>query len=344
MHHGSTILSFSDLVKDESKAPFVFERRAASILFNIIKANPVDGPFLLPANVCPIVPLVLYKAKRAFEFIDISLQTFCMDHDAIIARWLKPGKRPAGIIYVRSYGAILDTSNVFSIVKTLSPNAMIIDDRCLCPPDFSRFLPSNTNAVLYSTGYGKYADIGFGGYSVVSADLPYIRCDLPFSPNDLDEVVRQYKRSLFSRSKFIYKDSDWLDTTPPDITWSSYQSLVEQECGRALSIKSSINSIYAAGISPNMQLAQLFQWWRFNMLVDNSSDVLDAIKSKGFFASGHYDSLAGLFGPGDAPNAEKLHKKVINLFNDRYFDVEKAKALTSFLASLNLSYSGRLFK
>lgn len=341
---GSTTLNSSASTIIEPSARFIFEQRAATVLFNILNTCPENGPFLLPANICPIVPMVLHKAKRLFEFIDISPKTLCMDDDAIIQRWLKPGRRPAGIIYVRSYGAIFDTTAIFAKIKSLSPHALIIDDRCLCPPDFSCSLAPNIDALLYSTGYAKYADLGFGGFGVINVSLPYISSELPFCAVDLQELVKSYKQCLLARKRFSYKESDWLDTTAPNMSWEHYQSLAEQECRRVSSMKCLMNSIYAARVAQEAQIPEVFQFWRFNILVDNSIDVLEAIKEENLFASSHYESLAGLFGPGHAPNAEKIHRHIINLFNDRYFDVEKAIKMTDLLGRLKLSHPGSFFK
>lgn len=332
------------VMKAKAIGRFVYEQRAATVLFNIIKNCPADGLFLLPANVCPIVPLVLLKAKRKFEFVDISPETLCMDHDAIMSRWMKTSERPAGIIYVRSYGAVFDTSTIFSKIKSLSPNSLVIDDRCLCSPDFNGELLPNTDAILYSTGYAKYVDIGSGGFGLISNELPYFRSELPFSATDLDELTCSYKSCLATRESYSYKDSDWLDTTAPELDWVQYRSLVEKERDKASVLKNTINSIYSAGVPCEAQLVNEFQAWRFNIFVKDNSSVLDVIRRAGLFASSHYESLAGVFGPGDAPVAEKIQRQVVNLFNDRYFNAEKAVMLTSLLASLKLTHSGYFFK
>lgn len=341
----STNLNSDAVVMNNKIVPrFVYEQRAATVLFNIIKSSPLNGCFLLPANVCPIVPLVLLKAKRRFEFIDVSPETFCMDHDALMKRWMKPGEKPAGIIYVRSYGAVFETSAIFAKIKSISPDSVIIDDRCLCAPEFNEASLSSTDAILYSTGYAKFVDLGFGGFAVISDKLPYCRSVLPFSVTDLEAVIEKYKNCLATRKYYNYKDGNWLDTTAPVMSWARYRSLVEKECERASKIKNSINAVYTSGIPQEVQLAGEFQSWRFNILVRNNSNVLEVITKEGFFASKHYDSLAGIFWPGDAPIAEKIQRHVINLFNDRYFDIEKASALTKLLARLKLTNQESFFK
>jgi hypothetical protein len=320
-----------------------FERRASTVMFNLLRSHGVEGPFLLPANVCPIVPMVFFKARRPFEFVDIAPGTLCMDHDAIIDRWSISKDRPAGLLYARTYGAVFETTDLFSAIKSRSPDALIVDDRCLCPPDFSGMLAPHADAALFSTGYAKHVDIGFGGYGMLREGVPYARTESSYSDSDLEEVTGQYKDALRTRTPFLYRESDWLDTAIPEETWVSYRERVEQEFTAASGLKQDINSIYASRLPPEIQLPSEFQSWRFNIQVKDKGAVIEVIRRAGLFASGHYDSLAGLFGPGLAPFAETLHRHVINLFNDRYFSHEQAEHLTDVLADSELLRPGPLF-
>ncbi|MBN8450690.1 MAG: hypothetical protein J0M13_17140 [Candidatus Accumulibacter sp.] len=287
--------------------------------------------------------MVFFKAQRPFEFIDIARDTLCMNHDAIIDRWSVPNNRPAGILYVRTYGAVFKTTDLFSAIKSRSPDALIVDDRCLCPPDFSGTLAPHSDAALFSTGYAKYVDIGFGGYGVLRDDMRYAHTGSDYSDEDLDEVTNRYKRTLRTRASFSYRDSDWLDTAIPRESWESYRVRVEQELGVASGIKLVTNSIYASRLPQDLQFPSVFQSWRFNIQVRNKEAALDAIRRGGLFASGHYDSLAGMFGPGRAPLAETLHRYVINLFNDRYCSPEQAEHLLYMLLDCKHLSPGPLF-
>jgi hypothetical protein len=287
--------------------------------------------------------MVFYKARRPFEFIDIAPDTLCMDHDALVERWSKPHNRPAGLVYVRTYGAVFDASDVFASIKALSPHALIVDDRCLCSPDFSGTLAPHIDVALYSTGYAKYVDIGYGGFGVIDDGIPYARTESAFNGRDLDKMTEEYKHALRTQTGFSYTDSNWLDTTMPQETWAAYRERVKQEFFRISETKTVINSIYSARLSPEIQFPGTFQSWRFNIQVQEKAAVLDAIRREGFFASGHYDSLAGLFGPGNAPFAQTVHRHVINLFNDRYFSPDQAIKLTDLLADFEVLTPGPLF-
>lgn len=320
-----------------------YEQRAATVLFNLIRTHLLQGPFLLPVNICPIVPLVFFKAGRPFEFIDIMPATLCMDHDKLISRWLAPGPKPAGLIYVRTYGAIFDTLDIFSEIKRLTPNALIVDDRCLCPPAFCDITPNNTDAVLFSTGYAKFVDVGLGGFGVIREGIPYVRADLSFNVQDLEKLIYSYKSSLARKVRFCYCESDWLDTRPPDISWGDYQKMVTLEFSKALEVKSQINRIFASQLPAEIQFPAALNSWRFNIHVLEKDALLDLINREGLYASGHYEPLTNSFGPGHAPVAEKVHRHVINLFNDRYFCPDQALKLVNVLNNSKLLKPGDLF-
>ncbi len=58
-------------------------------------------------------------------------------------------------------------------IKENHPDLLLIDDRCLCVPDLEPDLSSPAEVILYSTGYGKIVDLGFGGYACLSGNLAY---------------------------------------------------------------------------------------------------------------------------------------------------------------------------
>jgi hypothetical protein len=53
--------------------------RASAILYNLLKSQDNTDPWLLPANICPIVPLTFFKAGVPFELVDISAENLHMD-------------------------------------------------------------------------------------------------------------------------------------------------------------------------------------------------------------------------------------------------------------------------
>lgn len=312
----------------------VYEQRASTVLANLIGAQPGNGPFLLPENVCPIVLLVLLKLGRAFELIDISPVSLCMDHSRVFDRWSDPSlPAPAGLVYVRTYGFLEDVADFYSHLKSLSPDSLLIDDRCLCAPSFEAPRGDDADAILYSTGYGKVVDIGFGGYACLKPVVRYERRSAPLDVARLAALTTDYKDALATGRTLHYRDSDWLDFGDPPMRWDDYRRIVESECAASLDRKRAINQVYAEGLPKRVQFPAAFQSWRFNLNLADKSGVLNAIQAAGLFASGHYDSLAVLVGQRPGPVATTLHAHVVNLFNDQHFDIGRAHLLVERLRS-----------
>ncbi len=62
---------------------YIQEIRAVKTLYNFLKLNQFTKPFLIPANVCAILPLTFLKANATFEFVDISTDNYCIDQNTV---------------------------------------------------------------------------------------------------------------------------------------------------------------------------------------------------------------------------------------------------------------------
>jgi hypothetical protein len=295
--------------------------RASAILFNIVARQAKTFPWLLPANICPIVPITFLKAQVPFEFVDISPATLCMDLKQA-GDLIKRGKF-GGLLYAHTYGEPSTPVEFFSTLKNLDPELTIIDDRCLCVPDIEPI--NSADVVLYSTGYAKIVELNFGGYAFLRDDLEYHSFSLPFDPADLEEMEQLYKQAIQKREKFISPNNNWLQIDPPFPAWYDYSLQIESKRKDSLAHRSTLNSIYESRLPKEIQLPPGYQVWRFNIRVKNKPKILSAIFDAGLFASSHYVSMAGIMADGFAPHAGTLADEVINLFNDEHFDEEKAR-------------------
>lgn len=296
--------------------------RASAILYNLLMGRADSRPWLLPANICPVVPITFLKAQVPFEFVDISPATLHMDLNQAEER-VKRGKF-GGLLYAHTYGELSTPLDFFSAMKSPTPDLLILDDRCLCVPDLE---PIHTGAdmILYSTGYAKIAELGFGGYAFLRDEFEYHPVSLPFDPTHHEEMERNYKQAVQKRERFVYQDSDWLKIDPPFPAWYDYSRQIETRRKASVIQRRSLNRIYESNLPKEVQLPPRYQTWRFNIRVENKSQILDAIFSAGLFASSHYASLAGIMADGFAPHAGALADEVVNLFNDEHFDEGKAR-------------------
>ena len=294
--------------------------RACAILYHILASQKEGKPWLLPANICPIVPITFLKARLPFEFVDVSAETLHMDLGQAEDR-IKQHKL-GGLLYAHTYGEPSTPTDFFNEIKSLNPELLIVDDRCLCIPEFDA--QSSADVTLYSTGYAKIVDLQFGGYALLENDLTYQTRSLTFNAADHAEIERAYKKAVKERTRFIYNDMDWLETDTYLPEWEDYRLQIESGLKESLARRARLNEIYASRLPLELQLPQEYQMWRFNIRVKNKSKVMRAIFEAGLFASSHYASLTGIMAEGSAPHADTLADEVINLFNDHHFDVDMA--------------------
>jgi len=297
--------------------------RASAILYNLLKSQDNTKPWLLPANICPIVPITFFKAGIPVEFVDISAETLHMDLKQAEVR-LKRGTF-GGILYAHTYGEPSTPSDFFQHVKSHHPDLMLIDDRCLCIPDLEPNSAMIADAVLYSTGYAKMVELNFGGYAFLKDDKSYLPAHLPFNPNAHEEIESGYKQAIQNRTPYVYTDSNWLQTDADLPAWYDYRQQIADGLKTSLQHRDALNAIYTNHLPVEIQLPQEYQSWRFNLRLKNKDNVLRTIFSAGLFASSHYASLAGIMAPGQCTQAEALANEIINLFNDHYFDPQKAE-------------------
>ncbi len=297
--------------------------RASTILYNLLMHREAKLPWLLPANICPIVPITFLKAKTSFEFVDISAQTLHMDlaQAELQVRTHKFG----GLLYAHTYGESSTPNKVLNELKQQDESILLIDDCCLCIPELEPDLTNPADVRLYSTGYAKVVDLGFGGFALLKDGLSYEATHLSFDSQAHEKIERDYKRAVEYRLPFVYQDSDWLRTDTHSPSWDEYCGQIKSALKLSLAHRTRLNEIYATRLPVEIQLPTEYQQWRFNIRIRNKAEVLKAIIDAGLFASSHYASLAGIMAEGQCPQAEVLADEVINLFNDHHFDAQKAE-------------------
>ncbi len=303
----------------------ILAARAATILYDLLAKRNDRRRFLLPANICPIVPITFFKAGVPIEFVDIRGDTLNMDMGEAEARLVQGAGMYGGVLYAHTYGDPSTPDESLGGLKKRFPELLLIDDRCLCVPDLDPREDKAADVILYSTGYAKIVDIGFGGYAFIQDEVPYAHRQMPFKEEDLAALEAEYRACTEAGGQYRYKDSDWLQTETQLPAWPDYRTQVRAALTASLRHRQEINAVYNSRIPSQAQLPQQFQLWRFNARVPDKRRVLDAIFGEGLFASSHYASLDGIMGSGGGSNASRLAGQVINLFNDHHFTLEMAE-------------------
>lgn len=221
--------------------------RAAAILQNLLRSRHAPRPYLIPANVCPVVIEAFEAAGQAFELLDIAADDLALDR-ALIRQRLEEGSC-GGIVFVRTYGFRGEVD--FRDLKQQQPDLLVIDDRCLCRPDWEGSdLSPGADVTLYSTGYAKYVDLGFGGFA-------------------------------------HWREAEGLE----ERSEPEYAERLARALPEADEHKARLNAIYQAELPAEIQFPPGFHDWRFHIRVPGSEILLARLKEAGLFASRHYPAL-----------------------------------------------------
>lgn len=304
----------------------VFNTRATSILYSFLLQNKGKGSWMIPVNICHLIPACFIKANCPFEFIDVGKKHLSINENEVIHRLTKAPLKYSGILTVRNYGEDKVQNTFFNRIKKTAPHLKIIDDACLSYPNFSDEIPDLVDLELYSTGYSKPVDIGFGGFAKLHMkDHLGTDFNLDFDEHALSDMNRDYVNSCESSNLVedsVFK-SDWLNFKIIDK--DKYIEEVKMSLQKAMSHKNKLNKIYDKFIMSKLKEKRLSSNWRYNIRCDNSNYVLEKINEQGLFASQHYFPLNKVFGKGLCPIWEKTYATILNLFNDYRFNDEKAK-------------------
>lgn len=270
----------------------LFEDRAASVLYKVL-TKIKNKKFILPLNICPIVPDTFLKANKEFEFCDISLDTLCMDENLILKK-ISNDNTIDGILFVKTFGIELNVDPLFKKIKSINKNIFIIDDMCPCMQEFDYDIEKSfSDMALFSSGYSKYIDLGYGGYGFLKDD----NFKNVFDDKANTKEFLEYKYKILEQISVMIKH------------------------------KIALNSIYIENIPKHLHLGEKFNNWRFSILVKNKDKILKEIfKIDGLFASSHYPQIDFEYSlnPIKDSNTKKIHDEILNLFNDFRFTQEKA--------------------
>lgn len=280
-------------------ANLVTSYRANKVLFNFLKSNHLAGTVILPANICPDVVDTLRYAGNSLYFVDIDARTLCLDWQQVQS----VVKEAVAVLAVHTYGLEDDFNVQFAALRAINPEIAIIDDRCLCMPELEE--PNSTaDLILYSTGEKKQVELNKGGIGYVADDWNYEEINVPENDVLTNETWNLDEKALLAKMDAVIKH------------------------------KERLNAIYRKNLPASIKLPAHYQHWRFNIIVHNKEEILNALFDAGLFASGHYKPQAE--GCNVATN---LYSLVINLFNDFYYTEEQAKKCCEIINQLHIKHN-----
>ena len=310
----------------------VVAHRASGIIYRLVRQYP--GCYILPANVCPIVPLTIILAGSVVKFVDISKDTWCLDEKETVGI-LKDNLSYRGVFFVHTYGCNYNPQSFFSSLKSISNEIIIVDDKCLCVPSVEG--PSTVaDMTLFSTGYAKYVDFGHGGFCFLKDGISLSQEYVDYSGFDIEAL---YKDCFKNRRKLQDVPNGWLDAEVSNEYGSGYFKDIKSAKCIIAQKKNCINSIYDVAFASFDRLGNDYNNWRYNILVKNKDIVLSNIFASGLFASSHYQPSSELFCDTIFSNSKWLYEHIINLFNDKYITEAQAIKMVGVLTSTNCSKS-----
>lgn len=322
-------------------ARVVTDARAAAIIHNLARCAPLEGPFLLPANICPIVPMAVLKAGRTVEFHDIDPDDLCLDAALTLAR-CRDGSRPvAGVIFARTYGYMGARADaLFAALKRIDPAILLIDDRCAAVPDTRPPPAGAADAIVYSTGRGKCVDLDGGGFAWLRPGVAYKASAPPYRPAALRRIEAAEKIHKADGTPMFTAGSagrllaeDWLEAVPAAPgAWDALRARIAAAAPGIAAHKTRMNALYQARLPASVRLPVGFHDWRFQIRVPGKRRLLRSIFAAGHFAGDHYHPASRLFGHPPAPQADRLYDSVVNLFNDHNVDADQVKAIAAIVA------------
>ena len=278
---------------------------------------------LIPSNICETVPATYWKAGLRVKFVDISRQDFLPDEKQILNN-VRQDTTIKILHYNHTYGCATEKQeHLFELIKSEFPKIIIIDDKCLCPPELNLTANHYADMYLYSTGPVKVVDIGYGGFAHINSRMNYSEFALQYDEEAEIIFNAHIKKCHAEKCRVDMKIAmgNWL-CTKYDFDAQNYFHEVKVMIDKVKEHKREINLIYD---ELKGKLPEQYNLWRFNLIVKNNEECLKALFDNGLFASKHYMSLGnGYFGEEKTPMADWLESHVINLFNDFRFNKEQA--------------------
>ena len=305
--------------------------RASSILYNWLLSNDIKGRVLIPCNICETVPSTYIKAGLDVSFADISLKDYEMDESEMLSFC---NQYPEGIIHFNHTFGHVD-KNKYNLLADIQNkyHVRIVDDCCLCIPEFEVEENSPFDIRLYSTGHVKPVDIDTGGYAFIQDKYEYLINDFSFDPKSEEKFENHISRCRKDFEKVDEKilKGNWLNLDF-NIPEKQYFLTLRQHKDKVIKHKKSLNNIYKS-LPGSMPME--FNNWRYNLIVENQDECIKSLFEEGLFCSAHYMSLCnGYFCKKLTPNCDYLFKHVINLFNDFYYTEQQASRTVEILKGI----------
>ena len=199
-----------------SKKYAVFFGRASTALYCQLKAiSPSGGNIVMPAIVCPSVPLSAYLAGWRIKFCDIDIKTYNISFNSL-KKIITTEENIDAICIPHLYHGCMDINKIAKFLK--NKNIYLIED---CAQAFgsiinNKIVGSFGNAAIFSFGHTKQLDIGGGGALLTNDPKTYkkithISKTLPAPPKDIRSLSKRYRKLYYENQGIKNFSSENID-------------------------------------------------------------------------------------------------------------------------------------
>lgn len=333
----------------------LYTGRGSSALYAILNSISVTKrKLLLPVNICEIVIPVIQLAGFSPIFYDVDSDTGNSGLENIKAKYTG---EEAVLLAVHNFGVPLEIDLISEWAK--EKEIFVIEDVCNALGSTWKNLPLGNwgNAAIYSFGYSKIVELGFGGgLTVRESGLRQKVKELISSFDLYSDLHKEADHEFQSKLRILRKDSG---NQKPEIYRPLYEDyakfliyrLDEQsvnlikdalvDLDTILSSRHQKAMMYKNGISSS-KISHIQEvpgqiFWRYNILVEpeRRDELLKLLIDNTIWASKWYPPVNKLFfeesESGSYPGAELFSKRVINLFVDERFSITEVKRTISLI-------------
>ncbi len=333
----------------------IFSGRGSTALYATLKSlGNRSRKILLPVNICEIVIPVIHLAGFSPVFYDVNPDTGNSGLENIKASYTG---EEAVLLAVHNFGVPLEIDLISDWSK--EQGIFLIEDVCNALGATFKNIPAGNwgDAAIYSFGYSKIVDLGFGGgLTIRDSGLRQKVMEL-ISTFDLYSAIHKEANHDFQTKLRILRNNP--GNQKPEIYRPLYDDYAKFLIYRL--DKQSVNLIRDALVDLDNNLLSRYQkammykngissskisnikevpgqiFWRYNILVEpeRRDELLKLLIDNTIWASKWYPPVNQLFfeenESGGYPGAELFSKRVINLFVDERFSMEEVKRTISLI-------------
>lgn len=336
-------------------AEMIYTGRGSSALNAILNSITVTKrKILLPVNICEIVIPVIQLAGFSPVFYDVHSDTGNSGLENIKTSYTG---EEAVLLAVHNFGVPLEIDLISEWAK--EKDIFLIEDVCNALGATCKNVPVGNwgDAAIYSFGYSKIVELGFGGglrvrdsglrqkvKELISSFALYsdlhkhadheFQSKLRILRKDPENQKPEIYRPLYEDyAKFLIYRLDKQSVNLIKDALADLDNIILSRYQKAMMYKNGIRSSKISHIE--VVPGQIF--WRYNILVEpeRRDELLKLLIDNNVWASKWYPSVNQLFfeenESGSYPGAELFSKRVINLFVYERFSITEVKRTISLI-------------